>query len=416
LKQETIPVKPSSFAFEPSRRDFLARSGLLLGATCLTEQTAIARQAPTDEMKFGLLCHPVLTNPAPDAVSVLWATNGAATGWVEYGESDQLGERASGEEQGLMPYDERAFKVRLRQLKAGTRYYYRVHAVRVDFRGPYDIRRRAEESSVSDVFSFTTPNPEAESTRFTVWNDTHEVQETLRGLHDAHEKAQEQEPDDFLLWNGDQTNDISTEERMVDQFLAAAGRPFAARVPYYYVRGNHDVRGPGARRLPRFTDVPDSAYFYSFRQGPLGALVLDTGEDKPDDHPVYGGLNNFAAFRTRQAEWLAKAIERPEFRTAPFRVLFCHIPLWWQDRPLCTDGHKKWHDLLVKGGVQLVISGHTHRPGWFPPEKGRPYGQLVAGGPKPTAATYIHGHVSRERLAISHYKLNGDVLHQFEIG
>jgi predicted phosphodiesterase len=380
------------------------------------EPTAFARQAAEEEPNFRLLSHPVLTNPTPDAVSVLWATSAAATGWVEYGESDALGQRASGEVQGLMPYDERAFKVRLRNLMPGTRYHYRVHAVRVDFRGPYDIRRQSQETSVSDVFSFTTPNPDADTARFTVWNDTHEVHETLRGLHEAHEKAQANEPDDFLLWNGDQTNDISTEERMIDQFLAAAGQPFAARVPYYYVRGNHDVRGPGARHLPRFTDVPDGAYYYSFRQGPLAALVLDTGEDKPDDHPVYGGLNDFAAFRTRQAEWLAREIERPEFRTAPIRVLFCHIPLWWQDRALCDDGHKKWHDLLVKGGVQLVISGHTHRPGWFPPETGRPYGQLVAGGPRPTAATYIRGHATPERLAITHYRLNGEVLHEFEIG
>jgi acid phosphatase type 7 len=242
------------------------------------------------------------------------------------------------------------------------------------------------------------------------------VAETLRGLHEAHEEAQQTEPDDFLLWNGDQTNDISSDERMVDQFLAGAGQPFAARVPYYYVRGNHDVRGPGARRLPRFTDVPDGAYYYSFRQGPLAALVLDTGEDKPDDHPVYGGLNDFAAFRAKQAEWLAKEIERPEFHTAPIRILFCHIPLWWEGRPLCTDGYQKWHDLLVKGGVQLVISGHTHWPGWFPAEAGRPYGQLVAGGPRPDRATYIRGHASGNRLAIAHYRLGGELLHEFEIG
>jgi hypothetical protein len=63
-----------------------------------------------------------------------------------------------------------------------------------------------------------------------------------------------------------------------------------------------------------------------------------------------------------------------------------------------------------------VISGHTHRPGWFPAEKDRPYGQLVAGGPRTSAATYIRGHASRDRLAITHYRLNGEVLHEFEIG
>jgi acid phosphatase type 7 len=385
-----------------------------MGQVGPAEEVAAAQQQqqPAPAGKFRRLSEPVLTNPAPDGMSVLWVISAPATGWVEYGLTETLGQRATGENQGLMPYDERAFKIRLKNLRPGTRYYYRVHAVPVDFRGPYDIRRLVKQTSVSDIFSFTTPNRDAKEVHFTVWNDTHEVLETLRRLHEAHQKNL----GDFLLWNGDQTNDISTEERMIGQFMAPAGQAFATKVPYYYVRGNHDVRGPGARRLPRFSDVPDNAYYYSFRQGPLAALVLDTGEDKPDDHPVYGGLNDFAGLRTRQAEWLAKEIERPEFRTAPFRMLFCHIPLWWRsENSGCVDGRRKWHDLLVKGRVQLVISGHTHNPGWLPPVEGRPYGQLVAGGPQPQAATYIRGHVTADRFAVTHYRLNGQVLVQFDV-
>jgi predicted phosphodiesterase len=394
-----------------SRRSFLARSGLLAGAAASVCATTQAQEAPVADEKFRFLSHPVLTNPTPTSMSVLWATSAPATGWVEYGETEALGQRAAGDGQGLLLFDERAFKIQLGALKPGTRYFYRVRAARVDFRGPYDIRRLTDQTSASDVHSFVTPNVSAEKVRFTVWNDTHETVETLRQLHAAHAK----DPGDFLLWNGDQTNDISTESRMVDQFLSPAGEPFAAKVPYYYVRGNHDVRGFGARHLPRFTDVPHGAYYYTFRQGPLAAIVLDTGEDKPDEHPVYGGLNDFAAFRTRQAQWLAQAIEQPEFREAPYRIVFCHIPLWWRNGGGCVDGREKWHDLLVKGKVQLVISGHTHQPGWLPAETGRPYGQLVAGGPRPTAATYIRGEASGDRLAITQYRLSGEVLHDVEI-
>ena len=314
-----------------SRRAFLTRSGLAAGAAALAgqvgpveESASTQQQAPAPAGKFRRLSEPVLTNPALDGMSVLWVTSAPATGWVEYGLTETLGQRATGENQGLMPYDERAFKVRLKNLRPATRYYYRVHAVPVDFRGPYDIRRLVKETSVSEIFSFTTPNRDAKEVHFTVWNDTHEVLETLRRLHEAHQKNL----GDFLLWNGDQTNDISTEERMIGQFLAPAGQAFATKVPYYYVRGNHDVRGPGARRLPRFSDVPDNAYYYSFRQGPLAALVLDTGEDKPDDHPVYGGLNDFAGLRTRQAEWLAKEIEPPGVPQCPVpHVVLPHTPV-----------------------------------------------------------------------------------------
>lgn len=395
-----------------SRRTFLAGSGAAAGAAALAAYAAAGR---TERGPFRFLSPPVLTNPAPQAVSVLWATSGPATGWVEYGETPQLGRRACGEDQGLLPYDERVFKLRLGGLQAGRRYFYRVRAVPIDFRDAYDIRRQEAAALASPIFSFTTPDPAAPTAHFTVWNDTHEQPDTLAALHQAHLR----DPGDFLLLNGDVTNDIYDERAMVEQFLAPAGLPVAARTPYHFVRGNHDVRGPAARCLPRFTDVPQGCYYYSFRQGPLAAVVLDTGEALPDEHPAYGGLNAFAEFRARQAAWLAQEIQRPEFRTAPFRVLFCHIPLWWTDETdpvnYCADGRARWHDLLVEGGVQLVISGHTHQAAWLPPDAARPYGQLIGGGPEPEIATYLRGQATGRRLTLTLHRLGGEVLHAVEL-
>lgn len=394
--------------FAPNRRSFLAASAGMISASAV-----LSREQNTD---FRMLSQPVLTNPAPDGVTVLWATNGPATGWVEYGESEQLGQRASGSDQGLMPFDERAFKIRLQNLRPGTRYFYRVHVQRMEYGWDFGFRPIPNGAVKSEVMSFTTPNPTASETRFTVWNDTHENVETLRLLHQAHAKT----PGDFLLWNGDLTNDIFSEDKMIGQFLSPANLPFATQVPYYMVRGNHDVRGPEARRLPRFTDVPNGRYYYSFRHGPLATIVLDTGEDKPEDSPVYGGLNDFAAFRSFQAEWLAKEIEQPHFKSAPFKILFCHIPLWWTNErstgTYCLDGRKKWHDLLVKGGIQLVISGHTHAATWLPADKGRPYGQLIGGGPKPDRATYLRGQATKDGLEVVQYALTGAELHRVRIG
>jgi predicted phosphodiesterase len=399
-----------------SRRHFITESGLLVaggGLAIAQTEKSTETSVPPVPAAFRMLSAPVLTAPAPDAVSVLWATSHPATGWVEYGETADLGWRATGAAHGLMPFDERCFKVRLNGLRKGTRYFYRVRAAQVDFRNAYKIIRESEVAS--EVHEFVTPDPSAETARFTVWNDTHENAQTLQALHAAHEKA----PGDFLLWNGDITNDIYSEEKMVGQFLSPAGLPFAAKVPLHFVRGNHDVRGPAARRLERFTDVPGNEYFYWFRQGPLAGLVLDTGEDKPDSHPVYAGLNDFAEFRTAQAEWLARTIAHPDFQSAPFRVLFCHIPLWWKNETevgsFCADGRKKWHDLLVKGRVQVAVSGHTHEAALLPPDALHPYSQLIGGGPKPAAATYIQGEVTRNRLKLTQRRLDGTAQHEVEI-
>ena len=48
----------------------------------------------------------------------------------------------------------------------------------------------------------------------------------------------------------------------------------------------------------------EDKYYYSFNHGPVHIIVLDTGEDKADSHPVYAGLADFDKYRDSQAEWL----------------------------------------------------------------------------------------------------------------
>jgi hypothetical protein len=191
------------------------------------------------------------------------------------------------------------------------------------------------------------------------------------------------------------------------------------------VRGNHDTRGPEARKLPGFTGTPeDGCYHYAFRSGPLAALVMDTGEDKPDENPVYGGLAAFNRLKERQTRWLERVVRESWFRNAPFRVLFCHIPLWWNLRhkdptdfwidynKICRDS---WSPLLVTAGVKVVISGHTHDYAWLPANDKRPIGQLIGGGPRPMIATFIEGMATRERLTLTMKKLDGTVIHKVEL-
>lgn len=181
--------------------------------------------------------------------------------------------------------------------------------------------------------------------------------------------------------------------------------PYAQHWPLMLVRGNHDLRGAAARLLPRYSDTPGGEPFYSFRQGAVAFIVLDTGEDKPDSHPVYAGLNDFIAFRARQAQWLAQEIEKPAIKSAKVRVVCCHIPLAWI-RPAevgswCADGARQWHDLLVKGGISLVISGHTHEWAHLSPTMDRPYHQLIGGGPALKDATIASGELHNGKLLVT---------------
>jgi acid phosphatase type 7 len=400
-----------------SRRGLLAAAIAGTGGLRLRAEPIWQSTIPTTrpfERPFRLLCAPVLTNAAPDAVTVIWAANAPATGWVEFGESEQLGRRANGWNQGLLPYEQRYTRIRVSGLKPGTRYFYRVHAEYTVYDWHKGILCDLEPPAVSDIFTFTTPSLQAAETRFTVWNDTHEHVDTLRALFAIHERS----PDDFLVWNGDIGTDLYSEDRMLEQYLSPAGQPFAARVPYYFVRGNHDTRGPYARLIGQVTDVPDGKFYYTFRQGPLAAIVLDTGEPTDDDSSYYR-FSDFEPLRAMETRWLDQAIEAPEFRSAPFRVVFCHIPLWWKNEQdmgtYCLDARKKWHDLLVRGRVQMIISGHTHDYDCYLANDRHPYVQLIGGDHRPRAATYIQGHATADQLTVTQYRLSGETLHEIVI-
>jgi predicted phosphodiesterase len=387
-----------------NRRYFLKHVGA--GGLLAAAWPALAQSASTEKPAAGLAftTAPALQNPGPSAMTVAIGVNGPSTAWVEYGDSEQLGRVATGAQHGLNPFDSLAHRIRLEGLRPGQRCFYRVHACPIDFRTAYDIRRG--EAVATGIHCFRTFDPAAREARFVVWNDTHENNATLAQLMAKTAPL----PSDFLVWNGDVNNDNFREDRMVEHYLGAGGQPFTRETPLVFVRGNHDTRGPAARSLPRFLDLPGGRFYYSFRHGPLAGVVLDSGEDKPDSHKVYAGLGDFAAYFREQAAWLEAELKQPHIRKARFRVAFCHIPFWWEDKGFASeaaDPRSAWHRLLAKARFAAVVSGHTHRHGLFLPNKHRPYAQMVGGGPKPDAATLIRGEVTARQLTLTMSDLSG---------
>jgi hypothetical protein len=105
------------------------------------------------------------------------------------------------------------------------------------------------------------------------------------------------------------------------------------------------------------------------------------------------GLANFSPYRKAQTVWLEEALARREIDGAPYIVVFCHIPLFdsypeanpgdrlenWADwQKECAD---LWGPLFARHGVQVVVAAHKHRYRFDPATAGRPWAQLVGGGP-----------------------------------
>ena len=394
-----------------SRRRWLQAGGSVLGLG-LAGGAADAQGSRTPQ-NFRVLGAPVVQGLSPTAVSIAWAVNDTSTGWVEYGTTEALGTLALPDGEGLRPLDAAVQRVRLDGLTPGTRYYYRTVSVPIAFLGPYDIRRGRPFHG--RTYSFVTPDAgAAPRVSFVVINDTHEKKETLAPLFASIEKA----PGDLLFWNGDVFDDIGSEAQLTEQLLYPAGAAYATSRPVYFSRGNHDVRGTEARALGRVLDTPSGHFYYSFRQGPVAFLVLDTGEDKPDDSPEYGGLASFDAYRTRQARWLDEELRASHVREAAFRVVVAHIPLY-TDAPQQphggADARTKWHDALVRGGVDLLVTGHTHRHAWMPPDARRPFGQLTGGGPRPEQATIIRVDAERGVMRARLHRLDDTLISEHVI-
>lgn len=363
----------------------------------------------------GLVRSPaVLMAPRPDGAEVVWVVAGPALGKVEWQGPDGTAGIALADRFGMVAQGDELLRVQLDRLVPGASYRFRTVTTAVEggmvVEGPWK--------------NFRTLNPAAASTRFLVWNDTHEREETLRALDDRSPKA------DFLVWNGSTCNDWHREEDLAKVLLAPAGRDISDGRPLMPVWGNHDVRGRWAYRVPEFLATPDQRPYYAFRSGPLAAVCLHTGEDKPDDHPSFRGRVAFEPFRHEQARWLREVTAAPGFRDAPYRLVFCHIPLRGSEERILTsddyangayDGYSRtsreaWHETLVGWGAQLVISGHTHRDAWIPPSSGFPYGQITGGGPQPERATWIEGTADAEALVVKVVGLDGAVRHEVRLG
>src|SRR5262245_45292640 len=263
---------------------------------------------------------PAVMGPAPDAIAILQPLQRHAVGYLEFAVENGPWQRVDAEQAGMLPLAEHVLKFRLPPLPPGKSVRYRFTARTagwVKVKQFYHGDLKFGELQTSPEYRFRTLDAASDMTTIAVWNDTHENTETLKALHGLTAALKP----DVLLWNGDQSNDVHFERDMAGQFLNPAGLAVADRWPLAYVRGNHDVRGPAAWSLPKFTGTPDDRFYYGFRSGPVAALVMDTGEDKPDDSEVFGGMAAFQKMQQRQAEWLDVVLKEAWFREAPHKVL-----------------------------------------------------------------------------------------------
>ena len=171
---------------------------------------------------------------------------------------------------------------------------------------------------------------------------------------------------DFLIVNGDMSESVDQNSFSVAHNVAAALT--GGEKPVVYARGNHENRGATAECLPDYAPVQDGQTYYTFRLGGIWGVVLDCGEDKPDDHPEYGGSARFHAFRLAQTDYLRRVIAnaKAEFDAPGVTHRICVVHADFprvQEPPFDIERalYQSWCNLLSEMRVEVIAAAHLHR-------------------------------------------------------
>lgn len=241
----------------------------------------------------------------------------------------------------------------------------------LDGAGEYKIcyrivnERRPYNSNVSEVFEYVSvfKPVTSENPRFFSIADAHnEVDKPVAAAKAFGEI-------DFLILNGDIPNDagdiknFSTIHRIASEITNG-------EIPVVFARGNHDMRGIYGENIAEHTPTDNGNSYFTFRLGKIWGIVLDCGEDKPDNHSEYGHTVCCEEFRKRQIAFInsviANAENEYEAEGVAYRMVVVHDPFTEYKSNQLSEAdlatYMEWARLLreeVKPDV--MISGHVHQ-------------------------------------------------------
>ncbi|SDE74199.1 Calcineurin-like phosphoesterase [Pricia antarctica] len=363
---------------------------------------------PSEDL-FELSTAPYLQNLTESSVTILCITNAKAHSWIEFGPKT-LNLRTETHSDGFVQANNSLHKIQLCGLQAHTTYKYRVASRPIVKFDPYDLV--FGETVFSNMFSFTTPATHADSVSCIILNDIHDRPYSFSDLLSLCGDFKY----DFVALNGDMFDFQTDEKQLIDHLIEPCTTLFASERPFLMIRGNHETRGKYARHFKDYFTYKDNEYYFSFKQGPVHWIVLDTGEDKEDSAPAYGEIVCFDQFRETQAIWLETELEKLEFKDCKYRVVLMHIPVFhsgdWHGTMHCR---KLFHPIFEKHGVDVVISGHTHTYGIHPPNNEHRYPIIIGGGPKTDTRTVIQLKADNRQLQLKMIRDDGLVVGEYSI-
>jgi len=296
-------------------------------------------------MPMRITMPPAVMIVGEDEYAVLWATNRRGTGSVVVtldGEELVFHDTAG----GVLRSDDSLHVARVPKAALDGCDSYRAESQYVLFNFGYFALKGGRAASGEYAFRGYGGQEEIRALFFT---DVHDDRD--QALRNA-EALTRDAPADLVIFAGDLC-ELHLQKNFADGILGLAADMSGGVIPVLYCRGNHETRGNWAAQIGRYFPTATGEMYYTAGYGPISFTVLDTGEDKDDDHPEYSGLVDFAAFRAREKAWLDSLTMAEGYG---YRVCVSHMGNL--DRAGFFDG---WYLPLRENlGITHAFCGHGH--------------------------------------------------------
>ena len=327
---------------------------------------------------------PYLQNISATEATIVWEADKPSIGWVELAPDDGTNYYAKERKKFFdctngVKNTSLIHSVKLTGLQPGTTYRYRIYSQEVlSHKGIYVNYDGC--IAASNVYSrkppqFTTLGPKKTETSFVVLNDVHGEKDFITPLMDYADYKKK----DLVFFNGDMISVLNKAEDFFTGFMDESIKLFAQEKSPYYSRGNHETRGEFATHFQDYFCPQIPHLYFTVRQGPIYFIMLDTGEDKPDSDIEYSGIVDYDGYRSQQADWLKTLANDPDYKSAKFRVVICHMPICvnknnWHGPQDCVE---KMAPILNGMNIDVMLSGHNHRDSFHEPDSTCQYPVLV---------------------------------------
>jgi acid phosphatase type 7 len=318
-----------------------------------------------------------------NSLAIIWTTDKNSTSFVEYGPDKDNLKGAIASTNGLIDTNTKTHRVTIPYPKNSS-ILYRIVSRKINRYYQNNVEYGNTVTSEFKKFS------DASSKNKLVYYTLDDIHENLN----IYKKYLKSNNYDFVVLNGDTINSSDNATEIVNKMLKPMSAIISGEKPFYFVRGNHETRGGAARDLPGYLALPNNHYYYTFSIGPLFGVVLDSSEDKLDDHEEYAGLADFKSYKQEETDWLQAVYQSSSYKNAKYKVAFVHIPLneYSKDEnsSYLKTSMKNWSELLNKMKIDVVYSAHTHIPAVIKPDnKEFFYPIIIGGGPTDNQNKYV---------------------------